>query len=1212
MLHRGFRWLLVCFFLFIPIAIHPQGNAEIVRGRIVDTEQKPVADATVTVTGSGSQLVRTTHTDQDGRFTTLFLEGDGSYTVLVRKIGYSPSIKRVSRSGLSNVVAADAVLARSAYALDPLTSNVVRLGGAAKLDKPSIGGIEQDMLSATQFLLDQSDLDALIRLTPGLFATGDSGYSVMGASSEQNSKLLDGMKFDGASLPPDAVCGVGVATSTSNPSRGGFAGGQTSVQTCRGRDYFASSLRASLVDPALTWSDAASPNSPARIGTWSGFVSGAFRAGVAHYRLSASGSARATDSPSLLAPRAALLPQLGLSVDTVATLGSTLNALHVPLSVAGIPSSAQNHNGVAVLSIDWNPGAATAFLLTAVGSLSGSDAGGLNESVFPSSLNSSSQRSGRMQVRGSTYLHGFVDDLTTAITASTSQTTPYLALPAGNVRVGTEYDDGQTSLTSLRFGGGSNASHQANEEWNTKNQISWISKNGLHQLSIGQEAILDWNSSLQAFNTLGTYSYQTLADLTANEPSSFTRTLDATERSNHYATGALWLFDTWRATKQISFEGGLRADVATFATTPDYNPAVDAIFGRRTDQVPTDFGLSPRLGFAWLIKHRPVRTYIDKATGQERRIGYFEESDLPTSLVPRGNVGAGITFFGNLGAYRGVIPPGRVAALVDRTGLPGTTRTLTCVGDATPIPDWSTSTGALADSCLGGAAPVFSANQPTVSLIDPSMRAPVDWKLNLGLTGLYWAGAGDASINVLMLREQNTESQVDLNLRRTIGFNLAAEANRPVYVTSDQIVASSGAIAPNANRISDQYGAVTNAVSDLHRTAAQVNIVITPPFLFRKLWLRFAYSYNAQSNEYRGFGGSTAGDPFAIESAAGAQPTHQLTISTPRLPRLWWFDTGLRTVISSGTAYTPMVVGDINGDGLSNDRAFVANPAVTADTALASQMRTLLAAAPASARSCLQAQLGQIAATNSCRGPWQVRLDLRIDFSPPQGVGLGDRLHFTTNLVNAGGALMRVLGVNSAVTQGSLPPDGRLLYVTGFDATTQRFRYAVNQTFGQPLNFGVGNHGFPPFQLQIGAEYKFGVAPNNPNLRNYGLAPTKTSLPNEADVRSAFARFIRSPGDTIVALRDSLGLSADQVAKLRALNAAYQPKADSVMAAAVKFVLQRGAKFTDGDLFTQFNRFNVFDPIRSELRDKAMAVLSDAQAAKFQAILTASRMRLLQ
>jgi len=34
---------------------------------------------------------------------------------------------------------------------------------------------------------------------------------------------------------------------------------------------------------------------------------------------------------------------------------------------------------------------------------------------------------------------------------------------------------------------------------------------------------------------------------------------------------------------------------------------------------------------------------------------------------------------------------------------------------------------------------------------------------------------------------------------------------------------------------------------------------------------------------------------------------------------------------TSGTPFTPLVASDINGDGYANDRAFIANPATTAD-----------------------------------------------------------------------------------------------------------------------------------------------------------------------------------------------------------------------------------------------------------------------------------------
>src|SRR5206468_12490339 len=61
--------------------------------------------------------------------------------------------------------------------------------------------------------------------------------------------------------------------------------------------------------------------------------------------------------------------------------------------------------------------------------------------------------------------------------------------------------------------------------------------------------------------------------------------------------------------------------------------------------------------------------------------------------------------------------------------------------------------------------------------------------------------------------------------------------------------------------------------------------------------------------------------------------------------------------IRSGAAYTPSIAGDVNGDGYSNDRAFIFNPDNTADPALASAMRQLLATSTGSAKDCLLRQL---------------------------------------------------------------------------------------------------------------------------------------------------------------------------------------------------------------------------------------------------------------
>src|SRR5207244_2621242 len=106
----------------------------------------------------------------------------------------------------------------------------------------------------------------------------------------------------------------------------------------------------------------------------------------------------------------------------------------------------------------------------------------------------------------------------------------------------------------------------------------------------------------------------------------------------------------------------------------------------------------------------------------------------------------------------------------------------------------------------------------------------------------------------------------------------------------------------------------------------------------------------------------------------------------------------------SGAPFTPIVGSDINGDGAKNDRAFIFNPARTADTAIANGMQALLAAAPSPIRSCLRRQLGGIAGRNSCTGPWQASLDLQVNWRP-EWFGLARRLTMSLLTVNLLGGL---------------------------------------------------------------------------------------------------------------------------------------------------------------------------------------------------------------
>lgn len=1183
-----------------PTHASAQTPPEVIRGQITDIQQRSVAGATVIVTGEHTQSTHTAQTNSEGRFVVLFSEGEGSYTVLVRKIGFAPSLRRVMRSGALYTITVDAVLAVSAYPLEPITVRSLRLPQSSRPERKSIGGVTQDALDGGAFLDDPSDLNALVALLPGVQGRGDSGYSVLGSSPEQNSALLDGSSFDGGPLPPDAACGVTLATTTSDPSRGQFAGGQTSVSTCRGREYFAGALRASLADPHFGWADDASAISPSRLGSLTGYLSGPLREGVAHYRLSVLGFEQRTETPTLLTPRGTLLSRLGLSVDTIAAATGALQSLGIPLTAAGGPATAQYRTGSALLNIDWNPGATSTLLLTASGAWFRRDAIGIDQQAFPSVGGRSRTATGRIAIRGSTLIHGLIDEFSGVLSAAETRGSPYLAASAGTVLAGTELAGESRGLTALRFGGGRGESASNRRSFELKHQLSWPSPRGSHRLTFGQQlGVAQW-SATDSGNVAGVFGYQTLADLEANRPSTFSRTLGATERTSRLTSVAFWLGDVWRVSNAISLEGGVRLDAIGTGSPPRYNAAVDSLFGARTDRMQGTTGLTPRLGFAWQIKRRTAGTARSPVSGKLVTMEYIDVAELTGEA--RGNVGAGVTLFGNVGGYRGTLSSQRIASLRDETGLPGTTRFLACSGDATPVPNWTSSNGGRFSSCRdGSASTVFSDLHPTVTVLDRGFRPPIGWRGDLGLTGVRFGG-WEMAASALVSFGRNEESRVDLNLQRDGGFSLPSEGNRPVFASPADITPETGIIAPGAGRQSDGFGRVYRLSSDLTNRARQLNLTLWTPRILNRIPLRIDYSYNHLRQEQRGLEGSTAGKPWQVESVGGSQPTHQFVITTGAA-RIGWFTTGLRLNLQSGSAFTPLVVGDINGDGVSNDRAFILDPLQAPGSELASEMSSLLEKAPGFARRCLQEQFGNIAGANSCRGPWQARFDLVLNVAQPPEQG-GSRFHATVRLLNAGAALMRLAGLPSGLSQGSLPPDGRLLYVTGFDPAARQFRYRVNQHFGEPIGAGGGGRNFPPFQLQLGVEWKLGGPSTHSSLDRLGLTSGKGAVRSREQVRFALHQAVRNPVDTLLALSDSLSLSDGQLAALRVIGVRYLARADSLLDPVVNLVLARGKSLDDAMFFGPWRAaVEGIGPFRTEARNKALLVLNEGQKQKLQALI---------
>ena len=322
--------------------------------------------------------------------------------------------------------------------------------------------------------------------------------------------------------------------------------------------------------------------------------------------------------------------------------------------------------------------------------------------------------------------------------------------------------------------------------------------------------------------------------------------------------------------------------------------------------------------------------------------------------------------------------------------------------------------------------------------------------------------------------------------------------------------------------------------------------------------------------------------------------------------RLWGgFNFGINSWLYSGLPLTPMVSGDINGDGSNgNDRAFIPDPATATDPSLASQFSELLSHAPAAARKCLTSQLGRMAAANSCRTPWQARIDISASITPPSNWSYSDRLRLTFNMSNANGALVRALNLeNTPFGQSPLStnPSSTLLYVTGFDPATSQFKYRVNQLFGEPTNFGSARRKFAPTQLYLGVEYVFGGPVLNPISRGLGLREPANAKPlTDEQRRQAIAKLKRDPIAQYTAM-DSLALSQDQRSQLDALSGEYHARADTALVPLRSWVLKQGRRVFDRDLAQRLSATqSALGKLNTEYARKAEGVLTAEQLTRFK------------
>jgi len=1168
-----------------PIAAQVGSTTDILMGRVTSPDSQAVSGARVEATSLETGITRTKTTDSDGRYTILFPDGGGSYRLTVRAVGMSPVTRTISRQGDEDRLITDFDMGRFATELATVRVRAqARRGDPSQ--RPEPGGTERSLNPnlINRLPIDAGDLTALAALAPGVIAvpgtdTTKASFSVAGQPANQNNITLDGLSFGAGSVPSEALRNTRVITNTYDVARGQFTGGQVASSTKGGTNNVQGAFSYSLRDPSLEFVDDTNPTFGQKY--TQNQLNGGAGGPIIKDKLFTFGaisfSHRTDPLLSLLAADPLTLERLGTNPDSVTRFLNIVQSRGLPLTSPLAPDERLNNNTSALVRVDYNLAEDHSLMLR--GDWRGNTQLGsrLNALALPHSGGNLKGTGGGGMATLTSHMGMFINELRGYKSVDNRNTEGYLSVPDGRVVVSSVLDDGTNAISTLQFGGNPSLPQETKSSLlEVSDEISRLTIAGGHRFKLG--GLLNQQRTSIGFipNRFGTFTFNSLADFDAGVPTQFTRTLFARDQQSATNNAAVYLGDSWRVKPQFQVTYGLRMEGSRYPDKPDYNPDVEATFGRRTDNLPSEVSVSPRAGFSVFVG--------------ESQFG-------PPPLTLRGG----------FGEFRGTAPAQLFASALNATGLNNGQALLTCVGPSAPTPDWAAylaDPSTIPTTCNGG-TPIYANQRRNVTVFDPSFQAPRAWRASLGLSRRFW-DRYSFSVDAGYARGVAQTGQTDINLDTTAKFTLSNENNRPVYAPANAIVPTTGAVSVLGSRLYPQFGVVSQIESNLRSDTKQLTLglngVTTKGILLNAsytLTSSFDQSQGFSQGTVQGFGGTpgtTAGNPNIPEWGRSDNARRHALLGTITYPIKPVLELTMIARATSGSFYSPLVGGDINGDGRSNnDRAFVFNPTTAmaaGDTAVANGMTRLLASTSARARECLVSQMGRVASRSSCSSPWSPSLDLQMNIRPA-GFGLDRRLTISVIALNTLTGVDQLLHGSNNLHGWGQPsfPDRTLLYVRGFDPTTDTYKYQVNEHFG--VTNGTRNAFRIPFQIAIQGRLALGTDPARQQFNNaIGRGPGGGRMNPEA-LKARMTRLVPNAFLDIIAINDSarLELTPDQITKLQTAGDAFKVKADSLIDKVANVLGDTTVK--NPDPMTVFAKLQ---PSMVEGRKLATQAINDAKA----------------
>ena len=1078
----------------VPAAARAQGvTSGAVSGVVTDDNGRGLEGAVVVVVNRATGFQTGTQTRANGRYFVQNLEVGRQYTVRVRLIGYTPQERTNVAVTLGQTTREDFRLSQAAQTL---TAVVVQSERSDPVFSPTKSGVATTVTDTIIRRLPNlnRELNDLIKVTPQVAQPQDGGPSAGGAYNRFNNYTIDGVNqndrfqlgssegvpggaTNGRQVSVEAVREFQVLMAPTDVRQGNFGGGMLiNAVTRNGTNTFTGGATYTFRNADLARDTAFLRAQDFNVRNYSFSLGGPIIKDKLHFFVVPEFQDRT--QPATGAALRGSTWDGNVALDSINRIVSLLEPRFNPGTVAPVDISNPLRNFFGRLDYQINEN----NRLVVRQLLNRAEITEFSRNTVPFNTTLGQQNSGirltsnafdRVNTNNSTAIQLFTNlprGIANEFSFGWNQISDTRSLPVNVPEISVRVTPiGGTSPTAAVTAGSERFSPSNGSEQDilevTNNLTVPLGAN--HTLTVGgrYEHTRIFNFFAQGVN--GAWTFPSIAALAANQPDTYVIAYDngggipARFRVNSFAG---YVQDQWNVSPTMTLTYGLRADAWQFRDTPSFNPAFSGrIPGLETNQIPrTHVNFSPRVGLNWDVGGT-------RTTQLRFNAGIFS-GPAPFIMMSNG--------FSNTGNNLAQLQCSNLNNTGAAANLTDDVPAFTTDVNALPRSCFNSATGQQAPPPAIGAAGTVGINtiardfrMPQFGTLSVGFDRRLPWDVTLTVEGLY-----REAISAPLIVERNfigprvdAQGQIvfDRNGRAlyadaittggTSGFNVVNNNQRYILQTGVNRVGFGEGAIELQNQARDRNWSVSTQLRKRFGSWLDLNASYT---YMQSRDVQSLTSDRAISNWRNGRQLAGLHTDLTPTISYFQRPHRALVFGTLTAPwrRFGQTDVTFYYEGMSGTPFTYTANGDLNGDLFNgNDPIYVPRSAtdlneIRIGTGIGTAFVPNTEAAQAFERfiesqPCLDRQRGSIMARNSCRSPWQNRMDLSLRQSLPR-IG-GQNFTVQLDIFNFLNFLNREWGIIELPVLSANFPSQQVLTargVTSNDLRTQQVNFEFNPT----------------------------------------------------------------------------------------------------------------------------------------------------------------------